>query len=100
MVGEGDQVMPLQQCRYGCNTMIEVKQTPEGWRPFEDNGDMHDCPKSPYNQKKQQGDSYRTPKGSALSDFETRVLNEMENMNKKLDSIISGRSFVDPEIEE
>ena len=93
MVGEGDQVMPL--CKYGCNTEIAVKQTPEGWRPFEQDGKMHDCPKSPYNQKKLQGDSYRTPKESSISDFEARVLDKLEIVERKLDAIYSGRAFND-----
>ncbi len=95
MVGEGDQVMPL--CKYGCNTDIVVKQTPEGWRPFETDGKMHDCPKSPYNQKKQQGESYRTPKESSISDFEAAVLDKLELIVRKVDAIYSGRAFNDQE---
>ena len=73
--------------------MIEVKQTSEGWRPFEESGKMHNCPKSPYNQKKQQGEAYRTPKSNQLDDFQQRVLSLLETINQKVDSIISGRSF-------
>ena len=100
MVGEGDQVMPL--CKYGCNTEIAVKQTPGGWRPFEQDGKMHDCPKSPYNQKKLQGDSYRTPKDTSLTDIEQKLLSSNEEIReklelviRKLDAIYSGRAFND-----
>ena len=52
----------VQKCRNGCGTDIQVMQDLEGsgkWKPYEqdENGEpkLHDCPKSPYNLKKQQG---------------------------------------------
>ena len=97
MVGEGDQIMVFKQCIYKCNTMIEVRNTPEGFRPFEQSGTMHDCPNSEYNKKKQQGDTYRTPKLTVMSDFENRILSLLETINKKVDSIVSARAFIEPE---
>ena len=42
--------MTFRPCKFGCDILVEVRQTAAGWRPFEDAGNMHDCPKSPYNQ--------------------------------------------------
>lgn len=44
--------MTFKPCKYGCSVLVEVRQMPEGWRPFEESGTKHDCPKSPYNMKK------------------------------------------------
>ena len=97
MVGEGDQIMVFKQCIYKCNTMIEVRNTPEGFRPFEQSGTMHDCPNSEYNKKKQQGESYRTPKSSLLTDFEEKSLTNDEEIKTMLRTLLSGRSFIEPE---
>jgi hypothetical protein len=96
MVGEGGKVMPkVDACRNGCGTQIFVKQDADGkWKPFDARtNELHDCPNSEYNKKKQQGDSYRTPKPSSMSDFESRVLDKLDMVEKKLDAIYSGRAF-------
>ena len=43
--------MTFKPCKFGCDILVEVRQTAAGWRPFEEAGNMHDCPKSPYNQQ-------------------------------------------------
>jgi len=43
--------MTFRPCKFGCDILVEVRQTAAGWRPFEEAGNMHDCPKSPYNQQ-------------------------------------------------
>jgi hypothetical protein len=63
-------------------------------------GARTDFPNSEYNKKKQQGESYRTPKTPSLDDFQTRILSLLETINDKVDSIISGRSFEGTELEE
>jgi len=99
MVGEGDQtVMPkIQACRNGCGTNIFVKEDTDGkFKPYDANTqELHDCPNSEWNKKKQQGESYRTPKESSISDFEARVLDKLEIVERKLDAIYSGRAFND-----
>ena len=86
----------VDDCRNECGVRVFVKQDPNDgkWKPYEEQtGQLHDCPKSPYNQKKQQGEAYRTPKSNQLDDFQQRVLSLLETINQKVDSIISGRSF-------
>ncbi len=98
MVGEGDQVMPkIQPCRNGCGTEIFVKEDVDHkFKPYDARTEqLHDCPNSEYNKKKQQGEAYRTPKTSSLNDFESRVLDKLELLERKLDAIYSGRAFTD-----
>ena len=41
--------MTFKKCRNsGCEIMIEVRNTAEGWRPYEESGNMHQCQFSPY----------------------------------------------------
>ena len=90
----------VDDCRNDCGVRVFVKQDPNDgkWKPYEEQtGQLHDCPKSPYNLKKQQGEAYRTSKPNVTSDFENRVLSLLETINQKVDSIISGRSFEEPE---
>jgi hypothetical protein len=44
--------MTFRKCKYGCGLMIETRNTDEGWRPFLESGEMHNCPESPYNKQK------------------------------------------------
>jgi len=47
--------MTFKKCRNeGCEVQIEVRNTAEGWRPFEENGSKHNCQFSDY-AKKQRG---------------------------------------------
>jgi len=47
--------MTFKKCRNeGCEVQIEVRNTAEGWRPFEENGNKHNCQFSDY-AKKQRG---------------------------------------------
>jgi len=47
--------MTFKKCRNeGCEVQIEVRNTAEGWRPFEENGNKHNCQYSDY-AKKQRG---------------------------------------------
>ena len=103
MVVQEVTIMPkIQACRNGCNTQIYVKEDDDGKfrRPFESDGKMHDCPKSPYNQKKLQGDAYRTPKPNAISDIEARILEKLDIIERKIDAVYSGRAFQDEQDED
>lgn len=41
--------MTFKKCRNsGCEVQIEVRNTGEGWRPFEESGNMHQCQHSEY----------------------------------------------------
>jgi hypothetical protein len=47
--------MAFKKCKnVGCEIMIEVRNTAEGWRPFEESGSKHNCQFSDY-AKKQRG---------------------------------------------
>jgi len=47
--------MAFHKCRNeGCEVQIEVRNTAEGWRPFEESGSKHNCQFSDY-AKKQRG---------------------------------------------
>ena len=87
----------VDNCRNGCGAQVYVKQDVDGkWKPYvAGTDDLHDCPNSEWNKKKQQGDSYRTPKTNSISDFEARVLDELDLIKRKLDAIYSGRAFND-----
>lgn len=44
--------MAFHKCRNeGCEVQIEVRNTAEGWRPFEESGNMHQCQYSEYAKK-------------------------------------------------
>jgi hypothetical protein len=48
--------MAFKKCRNeGCEVLIEVRNTAEGWRPFEESGNKHNCQFSDY-AKKQRGE--------------------------------------------
>ena len=93
----------VDDCRNECGVRVFVKQDPNDgkWKPYEEQtGQLHDCPKSPYNLKKQQGEAYRTPKTSSLTDIEQALLEndrliikQNEEMKEMLKSVLSGRSF-------
>ncbi len=89
----------IQPCRNGCGTEIFVKEDVDHkFKPYDARTEqLHDCPNSEYNKKKQQGEAYRTPKENVTSDIEQRILSLLETLNDKVDSIISGRSFIEPE---
>ena len=41
--------MTFKKCKNeGCEIQIEVRNTAEGWRPFEESGNMHQCQHSEY----------------------------------------------------
>ena len=44
--------MAFHKCRNnGCEIQIEVRNTAEGWRPYEESGNMHQCQHSEYAKK-------------------------------------------------
>ena len=70
------------------------------FKPFDaSTNQLHDCPNSEWNKKKQQGEAYRTPKPNAITDFEARVLDKLELLERKLDAVYSGRAFQDEDQE-
>ena len=47
--------MTFKKCRNeGCEIQIEVRNTAEGWRPFEESGNKHQCQYSDYAKKQKQ----------------------------------------------
>ena len=80
----------VQLCRNGCGKQIQVMQDPADnkWKPYEQGEDnepvLHDCPKSPYNQKKQQG---TTPQRQEDSSVHYQILQELRKANSLLAKI-------------
>ena len=82
----------VQLCRNGCGKQIQVMQDPADnkWKPYEQGEDnepvLHDCPKSPYNQKKQQ---QRSPSESEQTEATVlyQILNELRTANTLLRKI-------------
>lgn len=81
----------VQKCRNGCGTDIQVMQDLEGsgkWKPYEqdENGEprLHDCPKSPYNLKKQQS---ATAPQQEESSVQYQILQELRKANSLLAKI-------------
>ena len=80
----------IQLCRNGCGKQIQVMQDPADnkWKPYEQGEDnepvLHDCPKSPYNQKKQQG---TTPQRQEDSSVHYQILQELRKTNALLAKI-------------
>ena len=51
----GTQAMTFKKCRNeGCEIMIEVRNTAEGWRPYEESGNKHNCQFSDYAKKQRE----------------------------------------------
>ena len=79
----------IQLCRNGCGKQIQVMQDPADnkWKPYEQGEDnepvLHDCPKSPYNQKKQQGGT--APQKQEDSSVHYQILQELRKTNEFLD---------------
>ena len=92
----------IQACRNGCNTQIYVKEDQDGkFKPFDaQTNQLHDCPNSEWNKKKQQGEAYRTPKPNAISDIEARILEKLDIIERKIDAVYSGRAFQDEQDED
>ncbi len=74
--------MTFKLCKYGCGTQIEMRELPEGWRAFLESGGIHDCPKSPYNLKKNGGQKQQEP-----------TEEEWKNLQEKNDH---GNEMIDP----
>jgi len=74
----------VQECKYGCGKTIQLRKTDAGWRPFEESGEMHDCPKSPYNLKKQQGGT-APRREEQESSVHYQILQELRKTNEFLD---------------
>ena len=75
----------VQECRNGCGTMIQVMQDPvdSKWKPYEQGEDnepvLHNCPKSPYNQKQKAA----VPQDE--SNVHYQILQELRKTNEYLD---------------
>ena len=78
----------VQMCNKGCGKEIVVlMDKADGKRkPYEQGEDnepvLHDCPKSPYNQKKQQG---AVPQKQDESSVHYQILQELRKTNEFLD---------------
>ena len=80
----------VQLCRNGCGKQIQVMQDPADnkWKPYEQGEDnepvLHDCPKSPYNQKKQQAAASQKQEDSSVH---YQILQELRKANSLLAKI-------------
>ena len=50
--------MTFKLCNNDCGKKIEVRRVDQKWIPFEESGEIHDCPNSEYNKKKRNDDLY------------------------------------------
>jgi hypothetical protein len=61
--------------------------------------DKHNCPNSEFTKRNQQGESYRTPKESSITDFERKSLANDQEMISMLRAIMTGRTTLDQDVE-
>lgn len=83
--------MTFKKCRNeGCEIQIEVRNTAEGWRPFEESGNKHNCQYSDY-AKKQRAEE-KNDHGNELVESPKEMYQRMEG--KTSDDLIS-KDYVD-----
>ena len=80
--------MTFKKCKNeGCEVQIEVRNTAEGWRPFEESGNKHNCQYSEYARKQRLGQQTETSKQN-----EEKIKN---NHGNEPEAMISPKQYVE-----
>ena len=93
--------MAFHKCRNeGCEVQIEVRNTAEGWRPFEESGSKHNCQFSDYAKKQrgiQQGETiHGRYDDEEKNDHGNELLQQMENVRKSTPDLFNALAKEDP----